>query len=128
MVRLGKWKIDLPDYFVARYFYEFLAWARLASTPDFPCTRLFVFNEGDFADWSPDREQGKVMPGAWLLAKIGKRFVECEAYSELDRDKIRNHCKKLQSLGVRSRDRLAEPERPGIPVIPFGKGNGHAAN
>jgi len=123
MVRLGKWKIDLPDYFVARYFDEFVAWARQIPIGVFKPTRLFVFNEGELADWSPDREQGKAMFGAWLLARIGKRYIECEAYSELDRDKIRKHCKKLQSFGVRSRDRLAEPERPGIPTIPFGRAN-----
>ena len=123
MVRLGKWKIDLPDYFVARYFHEFVEWAKLIPIGKFECSRWIPFNEGDLADWSPDREQGKVMPGAWLLARIGKRFIECEAYGEADRDYIRKHCRKMQSFGVRSRDRLVEPERPGIPVIPFGEVN-----
>jgi len=117
MVRLGRWKIDLPDYFVARYFDEFVKWARQIPTGEFKCTRLFVFNEGDLADDCPDPEQGKEMLGAWLLARISSRFIECEAYSELDRDRIRNHCRKMISFGVRSRDRLVEPERPGIPGL-----------
>ena len=120
MIRLGRWKISgVPDYFVARYFHEFVKWAKMIPTGDFPATYLITFNEGDLAEDSPDPEQGKQLLGGWLLAKISSRFIECEPYSELDRDRIRKHCDRMQRAGVRSRDRLVEPERPGIPVIPW---------
>jgi hypothetical protein len=125
MIRMGKWKIDLPDYFVARYFHEFVTWAKQIPTGEFKCTRLITFNEGGLADDSPDPEQGKELLGAWLFARVGRRFIECEPYRDLDRDLIRRHCAKMQAAGVHSRDRLVEPPRPGIPILPIGNnGNG----
>ena len=116
MVRMGKWRIDLPHYFVARYFDDFVKWARMIPTGNFPATYLVMFNEGDLADSAPDPEQGKTMLGAWLLAKVSRRGVECEAYAERDRRLIALHCEKMQAAGIRSRDRLREPERPGLPI------------
>jgi hypothetical protein len=118
---MGKWRVDLPDYFVARYFDELVAWARQIPQGVFKPTRLIMFNEGAFADDSPDPEQGKELLGAWLLAKIGQRHIECGPYRDKDRDAINKHCAKMQRHRVGPRDRLVEPERPGIPTIPFGR-------
>ena len=125
MISLGKWRIDLPEYFVARYFHEFVTWARQIPTGEFKPTRLFVFNEGALARDSLDPEQGKELLGAWLFAKIGKRTVECAPYREHDRDLIRRHCSKMQLFGVRARDRLVEPPRPGIPGLTWNERRGH---
>jgi hypothetical protein len=119
MIRMGKWKLDLPDYFVARYFHELVRWARQIPEGTFKPTRLITFNEGAFAADSPDPEQGKELTGAWLFAKIGQRFIECGPYRDKDRDAIRKHCARMQRYGVRSTDTLVEPPRPGIPGIDF---------
>jgi hypothetical protein len=119
MVRLGKWKIDLPEYFVARYFDEFVAWAKQIPQGVFKPTRLFVFNEGELAEWSPDPEQGKQMLGAWLFARISSKAIECEPFNDSDRTAIERHCRRMIAARVNPRDRLIEPERPGIPVIPW---------
>ena len=120
MVRLGKWKISgVPDYFVARYFHDFVKWAGKIRTGDFPATYLITFNEGELAADSPDPEQGKQLLGAWLFARVSKTAIECEPYNERDRAAIWQHCERMQRAGVRSRDRLVEPPRPGIPVIPW---------
>jgi hypothetical protein len=124
MVRMGRWKIDLPEYFVARYFHEFVKWASQIGTGEFEPTRFITFLEGDFAERSPDPEQGKKLYGAWLFAKSSTRFVECEAYRNDDRDKIRKHCARMQLFGVRPRDRLVEPLRPGIPGLSPQRMNG----
>jgi hypothetical protein len=124
MVRLGKWQLDLPEYFVARYFHEFVKWAQTVPTLEFEPTRFITFLEGDFAERSPDPEQGKKLYGAWLFAKTGAHFVECEPYREQDRDKIRKHCARMQLFGVRARDRLVEPPRPGIPGLSPQRMNG----
>jgi hypothetical protein len=121
---------DIPDYFLERYEDEFNAWAAQIPTGEFYPLRLFTFNDGDVAPWSPDPEQGKQLLGAWLLAKISRSGVEIEPYREQDREAILKHCERMQRAGIPARARLREPERPGIPVIPFGRqiknGNGHA--
>jgi hypothetical protein len=124
MISLGKWRIDVPEYFVARYFHEFVKWAGQIGTGEFQPTRLFVFNEGALAKDSPDPEQGKELLGAWLFAKIGARTIECAPYREHDRDLIKRHCSRMQLFGVRARDRLVEPPRPGIPGLSPQRMNG----
>jgi hypothetical protein len=117
----------LPDYFLERYREEFAKWASTITTGDFKCTRLFVFNEGDCAEWSPDREQGKQLLGAWLLARVSRKGVEIEPLTGRDREAIERHCARMAAAGIPANARLVEPERPGIPTIPFGS-NGHATN
>jgi hypothetical protein len=124
MISLGKWRLDLPEYFVARYFPEFVKWAQQIPRGEFKPTRLFVFKEGAFAADSPDPEQGKELLGAWLFAKIGKRTIECAPYRDHDRDLIRRHCSRMQLFGIRSTDRLVEPARPGIPGLSGQRMNG----
>jgi hypothetical protein len=121
---------DIPDYFLERYREEFAAWAAQIPYGGFKPTRLFVFKEGDVAESSPDPEQGKQLLGAWLLAKVSRKGIEIEPLSERDKEAIIKHCARMQAAGIPASARLREPERPGIPVIPFGtgKGNGHAAN
>ena len=111
---------DIPLYFLERYQDEFNAWAAQIPTGEFHPLRLFTFNEGDVAPWSPDREQGRQLLGAWLFARLSRRGVEIEPYREQDREAIFKHCERLQHAGIPARARLAEPPRPGIPVIPFG--------
>jgi hypothetical protein len=112
-------KLDLPLYFLERYEDEFAAWAAEIPRGEFKARRLFVFREGDVAEWSPDREQGKQLLGAWLLARISRAGVEIEPYREADREAIAKHCERMRRAGIPSRARLREPERPGIPTIPW---------
>ena len=119
---------NIPEYFLQRYQEEFLTWAAQIPTGEFHPLRLFTFNEGEVAPWSPDREQGKQLLGAWLFAKLSRAGVEIEPYRDSDREAIAKHCERMLAAGIPARARLREPERPGIPVIPFGKGNGHATN
>jgi hypothetical protein len=122
----------IPDYFLERYADEFAAWAAQIPTGEFKPTRLFVFREGDVAEFSPDPEQGKQLLGAWLLARISRKGIEIEPLTERDKAAILKHCARMQAARIPAAARLVEPERPGIPVIPFGqekkKGNGHAAD
>jgi hypothetical protein len=121
---------DIPDYFLERYKDEFGRWAATLATGEFKCTRWFAFNDGDLAPDSPCIEQGKQMLGAWLLARISRKGVEIEALTTADREAILKHCARMNAGRVPAWAKLREPERPGIPVIPFGKskGNGHAAD
>ena len=108
----------IPDYFIERYDSEFAKWANEIPRGEFKSRRLFVFREGDLADTSPDEEQGKVLLGAWLFARISRKGVEIEPFTANDADKIERHCRKLQLAGVPARARVIEPERPGIPTLP----------
>jgi hypothetical protein len=123
---------DIPDYFLERYADEFAAWAAQIPTGEFKPTRLFVFREGDVAEFSPDPEQGKQLLGAWLLARISRKGIEIEPLTERDRAAILKHCERMKAARIPATAHLREPERPGIPVIPFAKkekkGNGHAVN
>jgi len=117
---------DIPQYFLERYQAEFNAWAAQIPTGEFHPLRLFTFNEGDVAPWSPDREQGRQLLGAWLFAKLSRSGVEIAPYRDSDKEAIFKHCERMRKAGIPARARLAEPPRPGIPGLPFGKGNGHA--
>jgi len=119
---------DIPLYFLERYQDEFNAWAAQIPTGEFHPLRLFTFNEGDVAPWSPDREQGRQLLGAWLLARLSRSGVEIEPYREADKEAIFKHCERMQKAGIPARAKLAEPPRPGIPGLGLGKGNGHATD
>jgi hypothetical protein len=124
----------IPAYFLERYKDEFAKWAAYRDdTGRAPSTWLFTFNEGDLADKSPCEEQGRELPYAWLFMKRwmgrdGRMHVEIEPHKERDREAIVKHCAKMENARVPAWARLREPERPGIPVIPFKKGNGHATD
>ena len=109
---------DIPDYFLERYEDEFNAWAAQIPRGEFHPLRLFTFNEGDVAPWSPDREQGKQLLGAWLLARLSRQGVEIEPYREADREAI------LQEAGVEVI--FADPGQTVIrPPVWAGNGNGN---
>ena len=110
-------RLDLPTYFLERYESEFAAWAAEIPLGKFKPRRLIVFREGDVAEPSPDPEQGKQLLGAWLLARISRKGVEIEPFSERDREAIAKHCERMQAAGIPSRARLREPPRPGIPGL-----------
>ena len=118
---------NIPEYFLQRYQDEFLTWAAQIPTGEFHPLRLFTFNEGEVAPWSPDREQGKQLLGAWLFAKLSRYGVEIEPYRESDKEAIFKHCERMIRAGIPARAKLAEPPRPGIPGIQFGS-NGHATD
>ena len=115
----------IPEYFLERYRDEFARWSAYRDVDGrAPSTWLFTFNEGDLAKNSPCPEQGKEVSGAWLfmkrwLGRDGRMHVEIEPHRERDCEAIRKHCEKMQAARVPARARLAEPERPGIPVIPW---------
>ena len=122
---------NIPDYFLERYADEFARWAAYRDEDGrAPSTWLFTFNDGDLAPASPDPEQGRQVLGAWLFAKRwvgrdGRNHVEIEPYREQDRAAIAKHCQRMAVARIPAWAKLREPERPGIPVIPW-KGNGHA--
>jgi hypothetical protein len=116
---------NIPDYFLERYEDEFAKWASYRDDDGrAPSTWLFTFNDGEVAPHSPDPEQGRQLLGAWLFAKRwvgrdGRNHVEIEPHREQDREAIMKHCERMQRAGIPSRAVLREPERPGIPTIPW---------
>lgn len=108
----------IPEYFLERYDPEIAKWGMMRP---FPATYLLTFNEGALAGDSPDPEQGKVLRGAWLLARISAKGVEIEPLSEKDEDAIAKHCALMQLRRVPARARLVEPPRPGLPIMPSTK-------
>lgn len=119
MITVGRVKFSrIPEYFLERYDAEFAKWASEIPVGTFKSRRLFVFREGHLAANSPDPEQGKELVGAWLWARLSRKGVEIEPFTERDEDKIKAHCAKMQLAGVPARARLIEPERPGIPTLP----------
>jgi|SRR5215472_4511926 len=116
MVRLGCWQFDVPDYFVARYFMELVAWAK--NFQKIGVIKSIVLREGYYSDSSPDEEAGAELIQVKLLAKRGLRFVEAAPYRERDRRNIANHCQKLIDLGIPPGAKLIEPPRPWLPFMP----------
>ena len=116
MVRMGCWRFDVPDYFVARYFSELVAWAKNFSK--IGVIKSIVLREGYYSASSPDEEQGAELIVVKLIAKRGLRFVEVEPYRERDRRNIANHCQKLRDLDIPPRAQLIEPPRPWLPFMP----------
>ena len=123
MVRLGCWQFDVPDYFVARYFLELVAWAK--NFQKIGVIKSIVLREGAYAEPSPDEEQGRELIQVKLIAKRGRDLVEAAPYRERDRRNIANHCQKMIDLGIAPQTQLVEPPRPGVPFMPtLGKSNG----
>ena len=108
----------IPDYFVERYMEEIEAWA--ANFSKIGPVKSIVLKEGHFADSSPNPEQGAVLLGVKLIAKMEKWAdkVTISPHSEQDEEVIQKHCRKMQGLGVKSRLFFKEPIRPGLPFLP----------
>ena len=116
MVRLGCWRFDVPDYFVARYFSELVAWAK--NFTKIGVIKSIVLREGYYSESSPDEEQGAELIVVKLIAKRGLRFVEVAPYRERDRRNITNHCQKMRDLDIPPTAKLIEPPRPWLPFMP----------
>ena len=117
MITVGRVKVDrIPDYFMVRYDEEIVAWA--ANFAEIGPVKAIVLREGPFSDISRNEEQGAELLLVELLARMSRRGVEIEPYTELDERLIAKHCRKLQRLGVHPRAVLKEPERPGLPFMP----------
>lgn len=116
MVILGSWQFDVPDYFVARYFSELVAWAK--NFQKIGVTKSIMLREGHYAEASPNEEQGAELLVVKLLAKRGRRRVEVTPYRERDARLIFNHCQKMRDLGVPPGAKLIEPARPFLPFMP----------
>jgi hypothetical protein len=111
---------DIPDYFLERYQDEFARWAAYRDEAGrWSSTWLFTFNEGDLAPRSPCEEQGPQLLGAWLFGRRSRHGVEIEPYRDSDRAAILKHCERMQAARVPAWAKLREPERPGIPTIPW---------
>jgi hypothetical protein len=116
MVRLGCWQFDVPDYFVARYFLELVAWAK--NFQKIGVIKSIVLREGHYSEVSPDEEQGAELIVVKLMAKRGRELVEAAPYRERDKRNIANHCQKLMDLGIPPGAQLIEPPRPWLPFMP----------
>jgi hypothetical protein len=116
-VSIGRVKFrDVPDYFLQRYDGEIAAWAN--NFHKVGPVKSFVLREGGFADPSPNEEQGAELIVVKLIARLSRRGVEIEPFTERDRRNIARHVEKMQREGVPARTKLREPERPWIPFMP----------
>jgi hypothetical protein len=108
----------IPDFFVERYDEELQAWGR--NFGKIGPIKTIVLKEGPFSDLSPDPEQGAVLLGVKLIAKMerSRDRVEVSPLSERDEEIIRRHCEKMQRLNIHPRKFWKEPERPWLPFMP----------
>lgn len=108
----------MPEYFVVRYEDEISAWG--ANFGRIGPIKTIVLREGRFADASPNAEQGAVLLGVRLTAEVtrGGKLVTVRPLGEQDEALIARHCEKMERCGVRAKDVLFEPARPGIPILP----------
>lgn len=120
---VARWVFDktVPDYFVHRYAQELRLWA--ANFKKIGFVKTIVLREGGLSDLSPNEEQGAVLIGVKLTAKIdrlqGDDLEIC--VSALDQENemlICKHCEKLERNNIPAGLVLVEPERPGIPFLP----------
>jgi len=117
LITIGRVKfLAVPDYFLERYDDEIAAWAN--NFAKIGPVKSFVLREGGFADPSPDPEQGAELIVVRLFARLSRKGVEIEPYTERDRRNIARHCEKMQRQGVPARAQLAEPPRPWLPFMP----------
>ena len=108
----------IPDFFIERYLEEINAWA--ANYRKIGNEKTIVLKEGQFADVSPAEDQGPVLLGVKLIAEYERvrDRMNIRPKTERDKDIIRNHCRKMEGLGIKSRLYFKEPARPGIPIFP----------
>jgi hypothetical protein len=108
----------IPEYFVIRYEDEISAWG--ANFLKIGPVKTIVLREGRFSDPSPDPRQGAQLLGVKLRAEVsnGGRQVTVRPVGDQDEALIARHCEKMERCGVRPRDVLFEPARPGIPILP----------
>jgi hypothetical protein len=108
--------IDIPEWFVARYDDEINAWA--ANIRKIGLVKSFILKEGQYADVSPDPEQGPVLLQVKLMVKPWSGGVEIVPFREIDRELIAKHVEKMERNRVSPRMILPEPLRPGLPFVP----------
>lgn len=108
----------IPDYFVERYDDEICAWG--ANLRKIGRIKSFILKEGTLADLSPDPDMGAVLIQVQLRMEYVHATNTVFVYpnTEIDEEKIRKHCERMQRAGVPARAKLAEPERAGIPFLP----------
>lgn len=120
----------IPEYFVIKYDTELCAWGR--NLRKIGPVKSFVLREGRFSDMSPDPEMGPVLIQVKLEMRVtrsGRTMVDGVSrevaieitvfpHSDLDEEKIRRHCEKMERLKVNPRGVLIEPARAGIPFLP----------
>lgn len=108
----------VPDFFVERYDEELQAWGR--NFGKIGPVKSVVLKEGVFSDVSPDPEHGAVLIQVKLIAKMERlrERVTVSPLTERDEAMIRQHCEKLQKLGIHPRQFSKEPARPWIPFLP----------
>lgn len=99
-----------------RYDIDIAKWAREFSVEG--PVKAITLREGPFSKPSPDEEQGAELLQIELFARISRKGVELEPYTEKDEMIIAKHCAKMQLLGVPARAILREPPRPGLPFLP----------
>ena len=109
---------NIPDFFVERYNEEIEAWA--ANFSKVGPVKQVILKEGPFADVSPDPEQGAVLIGVKLIAKMERvrGRVTVSPMGERDEELIRKHCDKMVRLNIHPRKFWKEPERPWLPFMP----------
>ena len=117
-MRYNNTAFELPDYFVDRYDEELKAWGE--NFQKIGPVKSIVLKEGMWAAPSPDPEQGAILIGVKLIAKISTqtKSVTISPYTEEDERKIRQHCERMQRDGVPARLFTKEPPRPWLPFMP----------
>jgi hypothetical protein len=111
----------IPEYFVLRYGYELREWGR--NLKKIGLVKTIVLREGNLSDISPEPEQGAVLLGVKLAARIERLGGDVlqlviSPMTEQDERIIRKHCEKMQKVGIKPQAQLVEPPRPGMPFMP----------
>lgn len=118
----ARWVFDgsIPEYFVHRYQDELRLWA--ANFKKIGFKKHIVLREGALADLSPNEDQGAVLIGIELTARIdrlqGDDLEICVGADEYNEELIRKHCEKMQRNRIPAGLVLVEPPRPGLPILP----------
>ena len=123
-------EFNLPEYFVHRYGLELREWGR--NFARIGPVKTIVLREGTLSDMSPAEDQGAVLRGVKLKAKIERlkndeMLIVISPDSEQDERIVRNHVQKMTQAGISAIASLVEPPRPGMPFMPNIAGaKGHA--